>query len=122
MEEGEEDEEGDSDSDNDQGSDEDMSVDEPVSQGSDDEEDEEEDFFTSKKNQREIADASEGEAPEDDEPKVGLSFSKKKLRKITKDGPFQGKNKVYFDAEGRAISSLEYNLRKDQHTKSADGT
>jgi hypothetical protein len=52
-------------SDSDEGSDEDVSVDESGSQGSDDEEDEEEeDFFTSKKNQREIADASEGEASE----------------------------------------------------------
>ena len=111
--------EDDLDSDSDEGSDEDVSVDESGSHESDDdEEDEEEDFFTSKKNQREIADASEGEASEEDEPKVGLSFSKKKLRKITKDGPFQGKNKVFFDAKGRAISSLEYHLKKDQQAKS----
>jgi len=105
-------------SDNDEESDDDMSVEESGSDGSDDDEEEEEDFFTSKKNQREIADASEAEASEEEEPKVGLSLNKKKLRKITKDGPFQGKNKVFFDAEGRAISSLEYHLKKDQQAKS----
>jgi hypothetical protein len=108
------------DSDNDDGSvEEDMSVDESGSEESgDDDEEDEEDFFTSKKNQREIADASEAEASEEEEPKVSLSINKKKLRKITKDGPFQGKNKIFFDAEGRTISSLEYHLNKDQVAKS----
>jgi hypothetical protein len=46
-----------------------------------------------------------------------LKVSKKKLRKITKDGPFQGKNKVFFDAEGKPISSLHYHLQQDAQNK-----
>ena len=39
-----------------------------------------------------------------------MQISKKKLRKITKDGPFQGKNKVFLGPDGKPISSLEYHL------------
>lgn len=39
-----------------------------------------------------------------------MKASKKKLRKITRDGPFDGKNKVFFDADGKTISSLEYHV------------
>lgn len=40
-----------------------------------------------------------------------MKVSKKKLRKITKDGPLQGKNKVFFGPDGKPISSLEYHLQ-----------
>lgn len=42
-----------------------------------------------------------------------VKLSKMRMRKITKDGPFQGKNKVFFDASGKPISSLEYHLKQD---------
>lgn len=45
-----------------------------------------------------------------DELKVG----KNKLRKITKDGPFAGKNKTFLDKDGKEISSLQYHLMKQQ--------
>ena len=62
-----------------------------------DDEDEDGDFFTSKKNQRKFDDAddnaSEIEAKEDEELKEEikqkeLKINKKKLKKITKEGPF----------------------------------
>ena len=77
------------------------------------ESEEEEEFFVSKKNQREIgSDGEEKESSSEEEEviKRDLKVNKKKLRKITKDGPFQGKNKVYFDAEGKPISSLQHHL------------
>lgn len=43
-----------------------------------------------------------------------MQISKKRIRKITKDGPFQGKNKVYFDNNGNPISSLDYHFKKPQ--------
>ena len=46
-----------------------------------------------KKNQRKIE--SDGENEEGVEE---LKVSKKKLSKITKDGPFSGKNKIFFNA------------------------
>ena len=39
-----------------------------------------------------------------------MKLSKRKMRKITKDGPFDGKNKVFFDANGKAISAMEYHV------------
>ena len=56
-----------------------------------DAESEEEEFFTSKKNQREIGSDGEEKESESEEGEVvqtNLKISKKKLRKITKDGPF----------------------------------
>jgi ATP-dependent RNA helicase DDX10/DBP4 len=67
------------------------------------EESEDEEFFTSKKEQRVIGEEVEEEKEE-------VKVSKKKLRKITKDGPFDGKNKVFFDAQGQQISSLAYHF------------
>lgn len=67
------------------------------------EDDDDADFFTSKKEQRYIESEDEKEA-------APIKVSKKQLRKITKDGPYQGKNKVFFDSQGKPISSLEYHL------------
>lgn len=36
-----------------------------------------------------------------------LKVSKHKLRKITKDGPFGGKNRQMLDGDGKALSSLD---------------
>jgi len=36
-----------------------------------------------------------------------LKVSKHKLRKITKDGPFNGKNRQILDADGKPLSSLD---------------
>ena len=102
------------DSEDSEGSDEDSYADSYFSEGepdfSDNSEAEEvdEDFFTSKKNQRQIE--SDGENEEGVEE---LKVSKKKLSKITKDGPFSGKNKIFFNAQGVPISSLEYHLKQD---------
>jgi len=40
-------------------------------------------------------------------------FSKNQLKKIKKGGISGGKNKVYFDGEGKPISSLEYHIKQD---------
>lgn len=83
---------------------------------SDDEEAEESDadFFTSKKEQRQFETDSEDEIKlAEAQKKEDLKVHKKKLKKITKDGPFSGKNKVFFDASGKAMSSLEYHLAQD---------
>ena len=39
-----------------------------------------------------------------------LKVSKKKLSKITKEGPFSGRNKIFFDKDGKEITSLQYHL------------
>ena len=50
---------------------------------------------------------------EPDEPEIETKkiFSKNQLKKIKKGGISQGKNKVYFDAEGNPISSLSYHYK-----------
>ena len=40
-------------------------------------------------------------------------FSKNQLKKIKKGGISQGKNKVYFDADGKPLTSLEYYYKTD---------
>jgi len=67
-----------------------------------------------KKDQRKFSD-DEGEQCDDKKDalplvKEEIKVNKKKLKKITKDGPFDGKNKVFFDANGKPMSSLEYHL------------
>lgn len=34
------------------------------------------------------------------------------MSRITKDGIFKGKNKVFYDKDGNAISALEYHVNK----------
>lgn len=87
-----------------------------------DEEDEDGDFFTSKKSQRRFSQSEEedeAELREDEElreqiKQQELKVSKNKLRKITKDGPLQGKNKVFLGPDGKPISSIEHHLMMDK--------
>lgn len=68
-------------------------------EGSDAQSEEEGDFFTSKKEQRAVeSDVSDKEDEKEVVIADSMKVSKNKLKKITKDGPFQGKNKVFFDA------------------------
>jgi len=75
------------------------------------EDQEEDDLFTVK---RRIApdEPLENEDPAlADEPRK--VYSKNQLKKIKKGGVAQGKNKVYFGADGKTMTSLEYHMQKD---------
>lgn len=74
-------------------------------------EEEDDDLFTVK---RRIAADEPLENEEDmlaDEPRK--VYSKNQLKKIKKGGVAQGKNKVYFGADGKTMTSLEYHMKKD---------
>ena len=47
-------------------------------------------------------------------------MSKTKLRKITKEGPFDGKNKVFFDAAGKPVSAFEFHLKQFEQQPEED--
>jgi ATP-dependent RNA helicase DDX10/DBP4 len=48
-------------------------------------------------------------------------FSKNSLKKIKKGGVAGGANKIYFDNEGKSMTSLEYHIKVDSHkTKTLD--
>lgn len=73
------------------------------------ESDQDEDLFTVK---RRIA-PDEDIEEEEDQFESRKIFSKNALKKIRKGGISQGKNKMYFDAEGKPMTSLEYHMQQD---------
>ena len=76
--------------------------------GSDDGEDD--DFFTAKekKVEADVEAAKEREEKLDEEDaKILPALSKRALRKIRPEGPYAGKNRVTFDAEGKAVKKTD---------------
>ena len=67
----------------------------------------EEDFFH-KAAARDIS----SEEEQDDQPQLLQKVSKNKLRKITADGPFKGKNVTVFGADGKTVSKDEHDRLK----------
>jgi hypothetical protein len=65
----------------------------------------------SKKEQRQFEDKEEDKEMSDDQP-IPMPVNPKKIRKITKDGPFSGKNKIFFDKDLNPITSMEYHFGK----------
>lgn len=78
---------------------------------SEDKSDPEDDLFTIKR-------TIQPDEPLDDETpefEIKKLFSKNSLKKIKKGGVSGGQNKIYFDAEGKPMTSLEYHIKVDKH-------
>ena len=51
--------------------------------------------------------------------KAPLSVSKRQLKKIKPEGHFEGKNKIFFNEEGQAVTAEEYR-RKERLSANRD--
>ena len=69
-------------------------------------EDEADDFFT-EKGKKVVDDVDEASDEDEEESKTLPELSKRALRKIRAEGPYAGKNKVKFDAGGKALKKTE---------------
>lgn len=81
-----------------------------------DKSDPEDDLFTIKR-------TIQPDQPIDDETpefEIKKLFSKNSLKKIKKGGVSGGQNKIYFDAEGKPMTSLEYHIKVDKHKNQND--
>ena len=81
------------------------------SENESDKESSEEDDYMVKVDKKEV---SESEESEEEEVKKDLKVNPKKLKKITKEGPYGGKNRQLLDVDGKALNeedTLEENKR-----------
>lgn len=72
----------------------------------------EDEFFIKKRNDTTKAQADGSDSEDEEEAKELPSLSKRALRKIRPEGPYAGKNKLQFDAEGNASKKTESDYMK----------